>query len=71
MTVPVMFYSVCVTNIHAQAQLICRIGGSEVENRTGAKASNGFYKNKSEDYTSQKNGTLTSSNNTVEIEHRT
>lgn len=70
MTVPVMFYSVCVTYIHAQAQLICRIGGSEVEKRTGAKASNSFLgSNKSETYTSNKNGTLTSSNNTVEIEN--
>ena len=70
MTVPVKFYSVCVAFIHAQAQLICRIGGSEVENRTGAKASNSFLgSNKSETYTSNKNGTLTSSNNTVEIEN--
>lgn len=69
MIVPVKFYSVCVFYIHAQAQLICRIGGSEVEDKTGAKASYGANKNKSEDYTSNKNGTLTSSNNTVEIEN--
>ena len=69
MTVPVKFYSVCVMYIHAQAQLICRIGGNQVDNRTGAKASNGFNKNKSENYTSQKNGTLTASNNTVEVEN--
>lgn len=69
MTVPVKFYSVCVMYIHAQAQLICRIGGSEVENRKGAKASSGMNKNKSEDYTSQKNGTLNAANNTVEIEN--
>jgi hypothetical protein len=69
MTVPVKFYSVCVMFIHAQAQLICRIGGNQVDNRTGAKASSGMNKNKSENYTSQKNGTLTASNNTVEVEN--
>ena len=69
MTVPVKFYSVCVLWQHAQAILLCRIGGAEVDNRTGAKASDGLNKNKSENYTSQKNGTLTASNNTVEVEN--
>ena len=69
MTVPVKFYSVCVSFIHAQAQLICRIGGETVDDRKGAKASSGINKNKSENYTSQKNGTLTISNNTVEVEN--
>ena len=36
---------------------------------TTAKASSGMNKNKSENYTSQKNGTLTASNNTVEVEN--
>lgn len=69
MTVPVKFYSVCVAWIHAQAQLICRIGDAEVDNRLGAQASTGFNKNKSENYTSQKNGTLTPDKNTVEVEN--
>lgn len=57
MTVPVKFYSVCVMYIHAQAQLKCRIGDAEVDNRLGVQASKGLNKNKSENYTSQKNGT--------------
>ena len=69
MTVPVKFYSVCVGYIHAQPQLLCRIGGVEVDNRTGAKASSGLNKNKSENYTSSKNGVLTSAYNTVEVEN--
>ena len=69
MTVPVKFYSVCVVGIHAQPQLFCRIGGVEVDNRTGAKASTGLNKNKSENYTSSKNGVLTSAHNTVEVEN--
>ena len=69
MTVPVKFYSVCVMYTHAQAELYCRIGGEQVDNKTGAKASSGMNKNKSENYTSQKNGTLTASNNTVEVEN--
>ena len=69
MIVPVKFYSVCVMWIHAQPQLLCRIGGVEVDNRHGAKASSGLSKNQSENYTSNKNGTLTTSNNTVEVEN--
>lgn len=68
MTVPVKFYSVCVGIIHAQPQLLCRIGGVEVDNRKGAKAST-FSPNKSENYTSSKNGVLTSAYNTVEVEN--
>lgn len=70
MTVPVKFYSVCVLKTHAQAQLLCRIGGIQVEDRTGEKAKDTWgSSNKSENYTSQKNGTLTASNNTVEVEN--
>lgn len=69
MTVPMKLYSACIMYIHAQPELICRIGGNEVDRRTGPKASSGINKNKSEEYTSQKNGKLTSANNTVEIEN--
>lgn len=69
MTVPVKFYSVCILWSHAQAQLLCRIGGTEVDNRKGAKANSGFSSNKSENYTSKKDGKLTPSGNTVEVEN--
>ena len=70
MIVPVKFYSVCVLKQHAQAILLCRIGGIEADNKTGAKAKDTWgSSNTSENYTSNKNGTLTSSNNTVEIEN--
>lgn len=69
MTIPVKFYSVCVMWIHAQAELKCRIGETLVDQRTGAKSDSGFSKNKSENYTSQTNGTLTPSHNYVEIEN--
>lgn len=70
MTVPVKFYSVCVLKQHAQAILLCRIGGIEADNKTGAKAKDTWgSSNTSENYTSNKNGTLTSSNNTVEVEN--
>lgn len=67
--VPVMFYSVCVFGIHARPQLICRISGNEVINRTGAKASSGFSTNKSEDYTANTTGTINTSNPTIQIQN--
>ena len=69
LTVPVQFYSVCVIGIHAQPQLKCRISGTEVINRTGAKASNGFSTNKTENYTGEATGNLNTSKKTIEIEN--
>ncbi len=69
MTVPVKFYSVCKLWIHAQPQLICRIGGTEVVNRTGAKAKDSISSNNSESFTGVGSAALKSSNTKIEIEN--
>lgn len=69
LTVPVKFYSVCGMWIPAQPQLICRISGTEVINRTGAKAPSGIATNKTENYTGEATGNLNTSKKTIEIEN--
>lgn len=55
--------------IPAQPQLICRISGTEVINRTGAAAPSGFATNKTENYTGEATGEMNTSKKTIEIEN--
>lgn len=65
--VPVQLHSYAVWPGKAIPELVCRIGGNEVDRQKGD--SPGSYGSKDKDYTINKTGTISSSNSTVQIEN--
>ena len=65
--VPVQLHSFAIWPGKAIPELVCRIGGNEVDRQKGD--SPGSYGSKDKDYTINKIGTISSSNSTVQIEN--